>query len=455
LPVARLSALDASFLAVESPSAHMHVGWAATFRPPRGAPRPAYRQLRDHVAGRMGRAQRYRQRLAGVPLGLHDPVWVDDAHFDLDHHVRRAFCRDLGALADQVMSEPLRRDRPLWELWIADHLDDGRIGVVGKAHHAMVDGLAAVELAGLLLDAVPDPPAPEHDDWSPAEAPTGVRLLADAVVDRARDMLDIACTPLGLVRHPERTVAFAAGGLRTVRALGDSIRAATPRTTLNAPISPARHLARLRRPLADLSEVRRRHGGTLNDVVLAVAAGGMRRFLELRGDLPVALKAMIPVSVRNAVGPAELGNRISFVFVDLPCDEADPRRRLREVREQVGARKRAGNPEGARQLLAAVAYAPRLARAAVARLAASPRTFNLTVSNIPGPRDPLYMLGCELEEVFPVVPIADQHALSIGMTTIREQAFFGIYADCRSMPDADLLAECLDEAIDELLEAPG
>jgi WS/DGAT/MGAT family acyltransferase len=456
LPAARLSALDASFLQVETPSAHMHVGWAAAFRPPDDDQRPTYRQLRDHVAGRVGRARRYRQRLAGVPLGLHDPVWVDDPAFDLDNHVRRAFCRDLGALADQVMSEPLPRDRPLWELWIAERLEDGRVGVVGKAHHAMVDGLAALELAALLVDTVPDPPPPEHHDWRPDQPPTGIRLLADAVVDRAHDALDVVSAPVGLMRHPKRAGAVAAEGLRTVRALGDWARAAAPRTGLNPPISPARHLARLRRPLADLREIRRRHGATVNDVVLAASAGGMRQYLELRGDFPVPLKTMIPVNVRDRRSSrGELGNRIAFVFVDLPCDEADPCRRLRDVQFQVGAHKAAGDPEGSSRLMSAIAYAPRLARSAVARLVASPRTFNLTVSNIPGPRDTLYMLGCELEEVFPVVPIADQHALSIGVTTIREDAFFGIYADSASLPDADLLAECLDEAIDELLAAPA
>jgi WS/DGAT/MGAT family acyltransferase len=454
LTLARLSALDASFLAVETPSAHMHVGWAAAFDPPPDAPRPTYRQLRDHVAARIGRARRFRQRLAGVPLGLHDPVWVDDPAFDLEQHVCRAFCRDLGTLADQVMSQPLRRDRPLWELWIAERLDDGRVGVVGKAHHAMVDGLAAIELAALLVDAVPDPPPPEHVDWQPDDPPGGARLLAEAVVDRAHDALDVVSAPLGLVRHPRRATAVAVDGERVVHSLGDWVRAAAPRTPLNSRISPARHLARLRRPLADLREIRRRHGGTVNDVMLAASAGGMRQFLELRGEFPVPLKAMVPVSVRQRAGVGELGNRISFVFVDLPCDEADPRRRLRDVQFQVGARKRAGDPEGARRLLSGLSYAPRVARSAAARLFASPRTFNLTVSNIPGPRDPLYMLGCELKEVFPVVPIADQHALSIGMTTIREDAFFGIYADSESVPDADLLAECLDEAIEELLHVP-
>src|SRR3954468_9404162 len=194
----RLTTLDASFLEVESPSAHMHVGWAATFAPPEGRPRPRFEDFRDHVAGRMSRAPRYRQRLAPVPLGVHDPVWVDDEEFDVDRHVIPSTCGDLARLTDRVLSRQLQRDRPLWELWIADELDDGRIGVVGKAHHAMVDGVAAVELASLLLDPTPDPPSPEPDDWQPRPPPASAALLVDGVLDRARDAFDLARMPLAL-----------------------------------------------------------------------------------------------------------------------------------------------------------------------------------------------------------------------------------------------------------------
>ena len=156
MPPQRLSALDASFLTVEGPSAHMHVGWAATFEPPAHGPRPSFEDLFAHIAGRLARAPRFRQRIAPDALGLHAPLWIDAEHFDPAEHIHRSAAEDLPQLADAVLSEPLRRDRPLWEFWIADRLRDGRIGLVGKAHHCMVDGLAAVELGTLLLDPAPE-----------------------------------------------------------------------------------------------------------------------------------------------------------------------------------------------------------------------------------------------------------------------------------------------------------
>lgn len=451
----RLTTLDASFLEVESPSAHMHVGWAARFSDPNGRARPTFEELRDHIAGRMSRAPRYRQKLAEVPLGVNDPVWVDDPEFDIARHVRHSPSPDFDQLADEVMSAQLDRDRPLWELWIADRLPGGGLGVIGKAHHAMVDGLAAVELATLLLDPTPDPPPAQGESWEPASPPGEAKLLVDGLVDRVGEVVDVARWPLGLVRHPTRLAGVAGDGLKSARALADSLRSATPETGLNEPISPRRHLARAHRPLADLKRIKRRFDATVNDVVLAVASGGVRRFFERRGKTPVKLKAMVPVSVRADDGAGRFGNQISFVFVDLPCDEPDPIRRLVDVKEEVGKRKRGGEPEGADRVLKAFGYAPHTVQRVVSHLVASPRAFNLVVSNIPGPREPLYMLGCELEESYPVVPIAERHALAIGFTTIKDEGFFGIYADRESLPDADLLAECLDEEADELLALSG
>jgi diacylglycerol O-acyltransferase / wax synthase len=450
MAASRLTTLDASFLEVESASAHMHVGWAATFAPPRDGVRPRFEQLRDHVAGRMSRAPRYRQRLEDVPLGVHDPVWVDDEEFDVVRHVIPSTAGNMEKLTDRVLSRQLRRDRPLWEMWIADELDDGRIGVVGKAHHAMVDGVAAVELASLLLDPTPDTPPADPDGWRPKRAPAPGQLLADSVRDRARDALDVAFLPFELARHSRKLPARAAHGLQSVLALAESLRPAPSDTGFNDMISPERHLARARRPLSDLKRAKGRFGATVNDVVLAAASGALGRFQARRGRAAVPLKAMVPVSFRADDGGAELGNQISFVFVDLPCDEPDPEARLTRVQHEIGLRKRSGRPEGADRALKAAAYAPRPVRQATSHMVASPRTYNLVVSNIPGPREPLYMLGCELEEVYPVVPLSDHHALSIGVTTVQDHAFFGIYADAASVPDADALAECLDEALDEI-----
>ncbi|MDQ3400017.1 MAG: WSD1 family O-acyltransferase, partial [Chloroflexota bacterium] len=178
--------------------------------------------------------------------------------------------------------------------------------------------------------------------------------------------------------------------------------------------------------------------------------GGLRGFFEQQNQIPVKLKAMVPVSVRHEGNAGDLGNQISFIYVDLPCDEPDPVRRLRGLALAMGTRKRGGEPEGADNMLSALSYAPRPVQHAITRSVASPRAFNLVVSNIPGPQQPLYMLGCELAEVFPIVPLSDQHAVSIGMTTINDRAFFGIYADTQSLPNADLLSAAIDESVEEL-----
>jgi WS/DGAT/MGAT family acyltransferase len=346
------------------------------------------------------------------------------------------------------MSTQLPRDRPLWQICVADRLDDGRIGVVGKAHHCMVDGLAAVELATLLLDPSPNPDPAEPDGWRAKPAAGWVWRLAEGLSDRLREQATLLQLPARVMRSPARLPAQARSvGLALVRA----VRPAKPVYPLNQPISPARHLASFWRPFEDLKRIAREFGVTVNDVLLAISTGGIRRWLQDRGRGAEPLKAMVPVSVRPDGAAEELGNRISFVFVDLPCDEPDAVRRLTEVRAAMSERKRSGDPEGAQAVLEAVKLAPRSVRRTVSRLVASPRTFNLVVSNIPGPREPMYMLGCELQEAYPVVPIADEHALSIGMTTVGERACFGLYTDRESLPDSDRLAAEMEAAIDELL----
>jgi diacylglycerol O-acyltransferase len=447
----RLSALDDSFLAVENASAHMHVGWASTFRRPESGRAPRFEELREHVGSRLCRAPRYRQRIAQVPFGLNAPIWVDDERFDLERHVLPSQATRFEDLVDSCMSTQLRRDRPLWQMCVADELEDGRIGVVGKAHHCMVDGIAAVELASLLLDPTPQPPPAEPDGWLPRRPPGLARRLLGGILDRVLEEASLALAPARLVRSPRRIAELAEPISRARKALAHSLRPSEPADPLNQPITGARHLSWLRRPLADLKAIGRPFGASVNDVLLAVSAGGVRSFLRGRDQEPGPLKTMVPVNVRGDSGDTELGNRISFVFVDLPCDEPDPVRRLQDVRLQMSEHKEEEIPEGGDAVMAAMRYLPRTAQHAVSRRIASPRTFNLTVSNIPGPREPMYMLGCELEAAYPVVPIADEHALSIGMTTIRDHVCFGLYAASESLPDSDRLAEAIDASIDELL----
>jgi WS/DGAT/MGAT family acyltransferase len=379
------------------------------------------------------------------------PRWTDDESFDLEQHVLHAPARDLADMADMAMSVPLCRERPLWELWIADELGDGRIGVVGKAHHCLVDGIAAVELASLLLDPEPDPPAPLPEPWRPAAPPGRLGMLADGVRSLVRAQQAMLGAPARLAGSPRRLLDLAGEARRVAGAVVDTVGPAPDVPVLNEPISPLRRLALFARPLEDLVRVKRRFGTTLNDVVLAVCAGGVRDLFAARGEEPTPLKTMVPVNVRGDGAAGDLGNQISFIFVDLPCDEPDPVARLERVHRATTARKRSGQPRVAGAALRALGYAPRPVQQVAAHVAASPRAYNLVISNIPGPREPLYMHGCRLEAAHPVIPLSDGHALSIGLTTIGDRACFGLYADRRALPDADLVAERVDLALDELL----
>jgi diacylglycerol O-acyltransferase / wax synthase len=445
----RLSALDASFLAVETPAAHMHVGWVAKLAAPAGGRLPHFVELRDHIEARLSRAPLYRQKLALVPLGVHAPEWVDDPCFSVDRHVYRA-PGPLDGLVDEVLSTPLRRERPLWEIWICEEPDTRQIGLVGKVHHCMVDGIAAVELASLLLDPSPEPPAIVDREWHAAPPPSAERLLMRGLRDLLGAQLSVLGGPLQAATSPARAARQAlAGTTRVVRAVSHSVSIA-PASALNGELSPLRHLVSAQRPFRDIQAVKRRYGTTVNDVMLAAVAGAVRAYLMRRGEQPIALKAMVPVSVRS---PGDvLGNHISFVFAELPCDEPDPPSRLRTIHETMNRRKSDGEPEGADLALRAAALTLPAVQHALSRLIASPRTFNLVVSNIPGPTEPLYMLGCPLQATYPVVPLAEHHALSIGMTNVRDLACFGIYVDRQALPDADQLAADIDRAITELLE---
>jgi diacylglycerol O-acyltransferase / wax synthase len=446
--LARLSALDAAFLALESPQVPMHVGWAAVFSAPAEGSRPSFEAIRAHVNARLHRAPRYRQKVVTVPMGLSDPVWVDDRRFDIEHHVRRAEGRDFGELVDEVMSGPLDHDRPLWQLWIAEQLEDGRLGVVGKAHHCLVDGLAAVELMALLLDVTPDPAQVQPEAWAPATGPSSQELLVDALKDGVGRALKLARRPLEYAREPGQVLDLPARAWGSGRALVHTVWPPAPLSRLNGPMSSRRHLACRSRSLEDLKIIKRRFGTTVNDVLLAACAGAVRALHEGSAG-PAAVKAMVPVSVSDP--DDEWGNRIAFLFLELPCDEADPLWRLRDVHVAMRERKQDREPEGADALLQALSYAPRPVRPLLSRVLASPRVSNLTISNIPAPQQPLYLLGCEAERAYPVVPLTDGHGVSIGMTSVAGQACFGVYAQAGLATAADSLASGIDEAIDELL----
>ncbi|HSI81102.1 MAG TPA: wax ester/triacylglycerol synthase family O-acyltransferase, partial [Solirubrobacterales bacterium] len=420
--------------------------------PPERGRRPSFEALREHIGARLGRAPRYRQRLKPVPFGLSAPYWVDDDRFDLSRHVVPAASDAFDEAFEACMSEQLPKDRPLWQLSVAERLRDGRIGVFGKAHHSMVDGIAAVELASLLLDPEPEAPPPGRDDWRPWPEPTGAELLVRASAGRSWERLRFAAGALGTLSSPKRLAGFAGRAGSAARALADAARPARASEALNAPSSPRRHLGTVTRPLAELKLIKAAFGTTINDVLLAACAGAARRHLAARDEDPRPLKAMVPVDMRAAGDGGRPGNRLSFIFCDLPCDEADTVRRLRAVHAQTASRKRAEQPGGADALLDLLSQAAYPIHRAAARLVASPRAFNLVVSNIPGPPEPMYMRGCLLEEAYPVVPLAEGHAVSIGMATVGGRAFFGLYADRETLPDVDRLAAALEAELDAMLD---
>jgi diacylglycerol O-acyltransferase / wax synthase len=451
----RLSALDASFLAVEGPTAPMHVGWVAVFDPPEHGPRPGFDELFEHIAGRLGRAPRYRQRLARVPLALHDPVWVDDADFDVRAHLLPGDGEDLSALVDAVLSSPLQRGRPVWEIAIADNLPDERLALVGKMHHCMVDGAAVVELGNLLFDAQPGGWSDSHSEpaWSPAPVPSAGERLVRAAVERAGDTAALVLGPARLASSPRRLRGLPKAASRGARTLAHTLLPPAPGSPLNLPGSARRHHIRVTRSLAEIRTVRRQFRVTPNDVILAACAGALRRFAERRGEAPQRLKAMVPADVRSSRDAAGAGNRISFWFIELPCAEPDPIERVKAVSRATEQRRRNGAADDLDAAFRTIARTPTPVQRVLSHAFAHPRLFNLTVSSVPGPALPRYLHGCRLREVHSAVPLAARHALSIGVVTVARNACFGITADAQTLPDADALAADLDAAIDELLAA--
>jgi WS/DGAT/MGAT family acyltransferase len=451
----RLTALDGSFLRLETPNAHMHVAWSGLFAPHPTLPRPSVEALREKIAARLDRAPRFRQRLAFPPLRLAEPCWVDDPSFDLSHHVTTVGDHDtalsasrFAQLTDTALSEPLDRARPLWEVRLAPRLDDGRVGVIFKMHHALVDGRSAVELALLLFDLTPDPGPEVPSSWTAAPPPSATRLALDAFASSTLEPLRAARGVGRLARPGEAGIT---GTLRRAAlAFEQDLLRSAPDSFLNGRIGPRRVLVRHRASMADVIAAKHRAGATVNDVCLAAVAGALRGLARLRGETPQSLKAMVPVDVRVEGQREHLGNRITFAFVQLPVATRSRAGRLEQVRRETAAFKHSGRPAGTGAVLGALGLLPDPMKNRAARLASSKRVFNLTVSNIPGPRFPVYMLGAELSEAYPVVPIAAEHALSIGMFSYRDHMCFGLYADPEMLPEVHELAGLLDGEITAL-----
>jgi len=447
----RLSPIDGSFLRLDSPQAHMHVGWSAVFAEPGDGERPTIEALRERVAGRLHEAPFCRWRLQPAPLGLSEPRWVDDPGFDVAAHVtaltepnERVSYDAFAALRDAVLSEPLDRSRPLWQILLVPCLQDGRVGLLGKVHHALVDGIAALQVAGLVVDGEPDATSQAPEPWHAESAPGNVGWARDALTQTAGDGLRALRATAAAATRPRAGVrAILQAAAQLAHAAREDVLPRAPACALNVPIGGRRCLVGYRAPRAELRAARS-GGGTLNDVGLAVVAGALRALALVDGDAPEApLKAMVPVSMRPP-GEMGVGNRISLVSIQLPVDLASPAQRLEWVREQTRRLKHSDRPAGLQTLYRGTGLIPPPLRSPVARAMASPRAFNVTVSQSPGPRGAIHMLGCELEEVYSVVPIAQGHALAIGMVRYQGDLFFGCHADPDALPGVHALPALLD-----------
>jgi diacylglycerol O-acyltransferase len=458
----RLSALDGSFLRLEAAGAHMHVGWSAVFAPPADGQRPSVEALRERTAGRLHEVPWSRWRLDSAPLGLSEPRWIDDPGFDIAAHVVELTDPDdpvsaerFEALRSAVLSAPLDRSRPLWQLYLVPRLADGRVGMLGKIHHALADGIAALQIAGLVVDreadAVPQAPAP----WRPEGRGGPLGWALDALADSAGEGIGALRTAAAAATRPRASVRGALRQVgRVVTAVREDVLPRAPESDLNGPIGARRTLVGYHAARADLRAARA-GGGTLNDVGLAVVAGALRALVLRHGDPPDApLKTMIPVSMRR---PDELaaGNRIAMVYITLPVHLSSPRERLEWVRAQMRELKHSDRPAATQTLFEAAGLLPAPLRSPVARALATPRAFNLTISQSPAPRGRLSMLGCELEDVYSVVPISQGHALAIGMVRYNQELFFGCHADPDAFPDVHQLPALLEAEVRALGDMPS
>jgi len=453
----RLSGLDASFLHLERGPAHMHVASTTLFE----GPAPSYEEYRDHIASRLHLVPRFRQKLRFVPLNQGRPKWVDDPQLNLAYHVRHTALpapgseEQLRTLAARIFSQRLDRSKPLWEMWLVEGVEGGRFAVIGKSHHALVDGVSGMDITTVLYDTGPEPAAAPHaEPWLPAPEPSRAQVLAEALVERATSPREALRGARALFRAPRQAARATLDGLEAAGTFARTGLGAPP-SPFNVEIGPYRRFATVRADLGEFKRVKNEHGGTVNDVVLAAVAGALGRYLRARGHSTreLELRAMVPISVRAADEQGALGNRVSSFVAPLPVYCEDPIERLGRVSQAMGDLKQSKQAVGATLMTELADFAPPTIAGQAARLQSRQRFFNLVVTNIPGPQFPLYLLGRRLEAIFPMVPLAKRQAICFGIMSYDGQVNFGLIGDHDAMADLDALAEDLAVSIEELSQA--
>ncbi len=453
----RLTALDSLFLELEDRTSHMHVGAVALFE----GPPPPYQDLLALIDARLESVPRYRQRVQFVPFKQGRPVWVDESQFDLEYHLRRTALpapggeHELKKLSGRLLSQALDRDKPLWEMYLVEGLGsaDGpesggdRFAIVSKTHHCMLDGVAGVDLATVLMDTEPNSVPPVRPEpWAPRTPPSMPELFVSSMKDQLTHPVQLAREALGSGTNARKLLSDVAAGV-----FGALQRGLAPASALNVPIGPHRRFEMVELGLDEVKQVRAALGGTVNDVVLAIVAGALRSWLLARGEvLGADLRVLVPVSVRSLDARGTFGNQVSAVFCPLPVANPNPVERLHRISREMKVVKESGQAIGAQALSRLGDFAPPTLMAQAARLQAVTRIFNLVVTNVPGPQFPLYLLGKKMIACYPQVPLAAQQAVGIALLSYDGRIGVGLLGDADAAKDLASLASGLRAALDEL-----
>ena len=454
----RLTAIDASFLAQEGPTSHMHIGALTILE----GPAPPFGEFLDLIRSRLHLVPRYRQKLSFPPVETGRPVWVDDPNFNLEYHVRQTALPRPGSesqlfkLVSRIFSQQLDRSKPLWEMWVIEGLEGGRWALISKTHHSVIDGVSGVDLATVMFDVTPEMRVVDHPDeaWEPAAEPTPAALIASGAVGIARTALGAAARVAHLATRPQEAASEVRDGLEGIGELVWAGLNPAPDTPLNVEIGPHRRYRVVKADLADFKLIKDELGGTVNDVVLAVVSGALRQWLRSRGVRAegLELRALVPVSVRAPDAGGQLGNQIVAMRGPLPVYVDDPVARLKVVRQGMGELKESKQAVGAAVLAGAQGFAPPTVLAQASRLNFSTRLFNLIVTNVPGPQFPLYVAGRKMDDLYPIAFLPKDHALALAIMSYDGGLNFGLLGDYDALPDIDAFADGLRGAIDELLE---
>ena len=461
-----LSYLDSSFLALETRTTHMHVAAVALFDagPLRvGEGGIDIARIREHIGSKLQYIPRYRQRLGYVPYNR-SPVWIDDDSFNFDYHVRHTSLprpgtdAQLRSLAGRIVSQQLDRAKPLWELWVVEGLEGDRFAIIAKIHHCMIDGISGVDLTTILLNIVPTAEIEDTPEWHPRPAPNGTQLAVAEIARTARRTIDQLGSATDLVKEGRDLVGSV---LRRLSAVKSSLDAGwlTPagRTPLNPEIGPNRRFDWTEIPLDEVKAVKNALGGTLNDVVLATVAGAIRHFLEVERHFSTAeieFRVMAPVSVRKADQRGQMGNQVAMWLVNLPVSEPDPVKRLRAIADETATLKRDNHALGAATLVELSRGTPLPLLSLANRLVGSAvRPFNMTVTNVPGPQFPMYLLESKMLANYPIVPLWQQHGVGIALFSYDGRLLWGIHADYDALPDSDDFISSIHHSFDLLKNA--